>query len=387
MLKKDSRMTLEHFKIPREAERYMGLALKLARRALGRTSPNPAVGAVIVKDGKIVGKGYHRAAGEPHAEVEAIRAAGSDARGAELFVTLEPCNHHGRTPPCTEAILEAGIRKVWYGTDDPNPGVRGGGAQFLAKAGVEVVGHVIESRCRRINEVYLTNISLRRPFVYLKLAMSLDGRIATKTGDSKWITSEASRKKVHRLRDKVSAIMVGVETIIADNPSLTTRLPRGRGRDPIRIVADSNLRTPSDALIFNPNSRAGVIIATKNDPPLDRKMELEKRGAKILQTAGIDRVDLKDLLSRLYASGITSVLIEGGARLAWGALEAGVVDRCWFFYAPVIIGGENAKSGIEGSGITRLEEAPKLVDVKAYKIGPDLLLDGRVVYPGKNRGN
>ncbi len=233
-------------------------------------------------------------------------------------------------PPCTEAILEAGIRKVWYGTDDPNPGVRGGGAQFLAKAGVEVVGHVIESRCRRINEVYLTNISLRRPFVYLKLAMSLDGRIATKTGDSKWITSEASRKKVHRLRDRVSAIIVGVETVIADNPSLTTRLPRGGGRDPIRIVADSNLRTPLDALIFNPNSRAGVIIATKKDPPLDKKVELEKRGAKILQTAGTDKVDLKDLLSRLYASGITSVLIEGGAGLAWGALEAGVVDRCLF---------------------------------------------------------
>ncbi len=180
----------------------MSMALKLARRALGRTSPNPAVGAVLVKDGRVVGEGYHHAAGEPHAEVEAIRAAGSDARGAELFVTLEPCNHHGRTPPCTEAILEAGIKAVYYGMDDPNPGVRGGGANTLRENGVEVWGHVAENRCRRINEIYVTNVTMRRPFVFLKLAMSLDGRIATRTGDSQWITSEQSRQKVHRLRDK-----------------------------------------------------------------------------------------------------------------------------------------------------------------------------------------
>jgi diaminohydroxyphosphoribosylaminopyrimidine deaminase/5-amino-6-(5-phosphoribosylamino)uracil reductase len=375
------RMKAKVSRIPPEAEYFMGLALKLARRALGRTSPNPAVGAVIVKDGEVVGKGYHRAAGEPHAEVEAIRAAGSDARGAELFVTLEPCNHHGRTPPCTDAILEAGIKKVWYGTDDPNPGVRGGGAKLLSNAGVDVVGNVIESRCRRINEVYLTNISLRRPFVYLKLAMSLDGRIATRTGHSRWITSEASRRKVHRLRDKVSAIMVGVETVIADDPSLTTRLDRGKGHDPIRIVADSNLRTPLDARIFNPKSSAGIIIATRKDPPADRKADLEKKGAKIIRTSGSERVDLKELLTRLYSIGVTSVLIEGGAGLAWGALQAGVVDRCLFFYAPIIIGGTSAPSGIGGLGVSRLEEAPRLVDVRAFRIGPDILLDGRVAYP------
>ena len=228
-------------KIPPEAEKFMSLAVRLARRRLGRTTPNPEVGAVLVKDGRVVGQGYHRAAGEPHAEVEAIRAAGPHARGAELFVTLEPCNHHGRTPPCTDAIREAGIRKVWYGVDDPNPGVRGGGANTLREAGIEVVGHVHEKGCRRTNEVYLTNVTLRRPFVYLKLAMSLDGRIATRTGDSQWITSEKSRRRVHRLRDRVSAIAVGIGTVIADNPSLTTRLPRGRGHDPVRIVLDSNL--------------------------------------------------------------------------------------------------------------------------------------------------
>ncbi len=278
--------------------------------------------------------------------------------------------------------MEAGIRKIWYRADDPNPGVRGGGANFLSAAGVEVVGHVLESRCRRLNEVYLANIIQRRPFVYLKLAMSLDGRIATKTGQSKWITSEASRRKVHRLRDKVSAIMVGVDTVLVDDPHLTTRLPDRRGHDPVRIVADSNLRTPPDAMVIRGGSHSGCIIATTKNPPADRKQELERQGAKVLTTKGPERVDLQDLLSRLYAIGITSVLIEGGAGLAWGALEAGVVDRCLFFYAPIIIGGINAPSGIGGLGISKLEEAPRLVDVKAIRIGPDILLDGRVTYPG-----
>jgi len=370
--------------IPREAERLMALALRLARRRLGRTSPNPVVGAVIVKGGRVVGEGYHRAAGEPHAEVEAIRSAGSEARGSELFVTLEPCNHHGRTPPCTGAILEAGISKVWYGMDDPNPGVRGGGAKTLREAGVDVVGHVLEKRCRRANEVYVTNVTLRRPFVFLKLAMSLDGRIATRTGHSQWITSEASREKVHRLRDKVSAIMVGIQTILTDNPYLTTRLPRGGGHDPIRVVADSNLRTPPDAAIFNPHSRSGVIIATRKDPPKDKRAALEKVGAKVVPTSGSERVNLTDLLLKLYRIGITSVLVEGGSELAWGALQARVVDRGLFFYAPMIIGGDSARSGIGGAGVGRLEEAPRLVDVESRNIGPDMLLNGLVCYPDES---
>lgn len=374
-------MKTKESKIPREAERFMSLALKLARRGLGRTSPNPVVGAVIVKNGQVVGEGYHHAAGEPHAEVEAIRSAGSEARGGELFVTLEPCNHHGRTPPCTEAIMEAGIRKVWYGMDDPNPGVRGGGAQTLIASGIESVGHVLETRCRRVNEVYLTNVTCRRPFVYLKLAMSLDGRIATRTGHSQWITSERSRAKVHRLRDRVSAIMVGVETVLADDPMLTTRLRKGRGKDAIRIVADSNLRTPVSAAVFNPDSSAGVIVATRKDPPREAKSKLEKRGAKVLRTTGIERVDLQDLLRRVYSVGVTSLLIEGGGGLAWGALKARVVDRCFFFYAPMIIGGAAAPAGITGLGINSLDEAPRLADVRLLRVGPDILLDGRVVYP------
>lgn len=359
----------------------MSRALRLARRALGRTSPNPAVGAVIVKDGKVVGEGYHRAAGMPHAEVEAIRNAGSEARDAELFVTLEPCNHHGRTPPCTEAIREAGIRKVWYGIDDPNPGVLGGGAQTLLDVGIEVCGRVLEDRCRHLNEVYLTNVKLRRPFVYLKLAMSLDGRIATRTGHSQWISSEQSRAKVHRLRDRVSAVMVGIGTVLADDPSLTTRLPRKRGRDPIRVVADSNLRTPPDAKIFRSSATSGVIIGARHDAPMDLGARLEQQGAKVVRTRGRERVDLGDLLNCLFKIGITSILIEGGGHLAWGALEAHVVDRCLFFYAPMIIGGESAPTGIKGMGIESLEEAPRLEDVKSLRVGQDLLLDGLVSYP------
>jgi diaminohydroxyphosphoribosylaminopyrimidine deaminase / 5-amino-6-(5-phosphoribosylamino)uracil reductase len=372
---------LKDSRIPPEARKFMSLALRLARRRLGRTSPNPVVGAVLAKDGRVVGEGYHRAAGEPHAEVEAIRSAGSEARGAELFVTLEPCNHHGRTPPCTSAILEAGIKKVWYGIDDPNPVVRGGGAQTLLAAGVEVVGHVMEARCRRINEVYLTNVTHQRPFVYLKLAMSLDGRIATRTGHSRWITSDESRRKVHRIRDRVSAIMVGVGTVLADNPSLTTRLPEGGGHDALRIVADSDLKTPPDAAIFNSTSAAGVIIAARSDPNAERRLRLEQRGARVIRTAGNDRGNLNDLFARLYRSGVTSVLIEGGAGLAWGALEAQAVDRCLFFYAPLIIGGKEAPAGVGGSGVALLDQAPRLADMQVTRVGPDILVNGSVIYP------
>ncbi|MEJ2718733.1 MAG: bifunctional diaminohydroxyphosphoribosylaminopyrimidine deaminase/5-amino-6-(5-phosphoribosylamino)uracil reductase RibD, partial [Deltaproteobacteria bacterium] len=243
----------------------------------------------------------------------------------------------------------------------------------------------IEDRCRRLNEVYLTHITRRRPFVFLKLAMSLDGRIATRTGHSRWISSEVSRRHVHRLRDRVSAVMVGIGTLLADNPSLTTRLPGRRGRDPIRIIIDSALRTPSDSAVFNPSSKAGVIIASRKDPPATRKALLEKKGARIIQTRGVKQVDLADLLSRLYESGITSVLIEGGAGLAWGSLHTEVVDRCLFFYSPMIIGGEKAPSGVGGTGISRLETAPRLIDVETSRRGPDILVSGRVDYPGDSR--
>jgi diaminohydroxyphosphoribosylaminopyrimidine deaminase/5-amino-6-(5-phosphoribosylamino)uracil reductase len=359
----------------------MALALELAGQGLGRTDPNPMVGAVLVRAGRIIGKGYHRAAGQPHAEVEAIRDAGGEARGADLYVTLEPCNHHGRTPPCTEAILAAGIARVWYGMGDPNPVVRGGGVEFLRSRGLEVNGPVLEDRCRRLNEVFLTHVTLRRPFVYLKLAMSLDGKIATRTGASKWITSDASRTRVHQLRDRVSALMVGVGTVLADNPSLTTRLTGKRGRDPVRIIADSKLRTPVDAEVLNPASAAGAIIGSSADAPLDREALLVERGARIIRTPGQGRVDLADLLVRVYGLGVTSVLIEGGASIAWAALDARLVDRAFFFYAPMIIGGTAAAPGVGGQGVDRLSEAPRLTETETSRVGPDFMITGRVCYP------
>lgn len=360
----------------------MARALRLARKGLGRTDPNPMVGAVIVKRGRVVGEGFHRAPGKPHAEVEAIRDAGTRTQGSELYVTLEPCNHHGRTPPCTEVIRKSGISAVWFGMADPNPGVKGGGAEALTRAGLQVRGPVLEDRCKRLNEVYLTNVTLGRAFVFLKLGMSLDGRIATRTGHSRWITSEASRRQVHRLRDRVAGVMIGIGTALADNPSLTTRLPRGSGRDAERIIVDSSLRTPPDSKIMNPSSPAGVIIACRAKPPAQRRKRLEQAGARVLPTSGSKRVDLPDLLSQVYGLGITSILIEGGSELAWGALNAKIVDRCLFYYAPIMIGGQDAPSGISGTGIDKLEQAPRLTDVEVSRVGPDMLVSGRVSHQG-----
>ncbi|MFH0826216.1 MAG: bifunctional diaminohydroxyphosphoribosylaminopyrimidine deaminase/5-amino-6-(5-phosphoribosylamino)uracil reductase RibD, partial [Pseudomonadota bacterium] len=365
-------MKTKGYRVRREAEYYMAQALRSARRGLGRTDPNPMVGAVVCKDGVVIGEGYHQAAGRPHAEVEALRGAGEKARGADLYVTLEPCNHHGRTPPCTRAIIEAGIARVWYGMADPNPAVSGGGVHALRAGGIEVEGPILEDHCVRLNEVFITHVTLRRPFVFLKLAMSLDGRIATRTGQSRWITSESSRRRVHLLRDRVSAIMVGIGTVLADNPALTTRLDRGKGRDPIRIVVDSALRTNPEAAIFNPSSTSGVIVATRSNPPEAPVRGLEAAGAEVVRTEGRDRVDLQDLMTKLYDRGITSVLVEGGAGLAWGALDAGIVDRCLFFYAPKIIGGMEAPSGIGGLGIATLDKAPHLEGVEVARVGTDI---------------
>lgn len=364
-----------------DAERFMTEALNLARKGWGRTGPNPMVGAVIVRRGTIVGVGYHKAAGEPHAEVEALNAAGALAHDADLYVNLEPCNHFGRTPPCTRALIEARIARVIYGADDPNPGVEGGGAEALRKAGVQVVGGVLAEECRTLNEVFFTHIVLKRPFVYLKLAMTLDGRIATRRGESKWITSEESRDRVHRLRDSVSAVMVGIGTLVADDPALTVRLPIGEGRNPIRVVADSRLKTPLAAEIFNPSSPGSVIIACAANPPTRKRAALEAKGATVIPTIGKPRVDLVDLCGRLYEAGVTSLLVEGGADLAWGCLEARIVDRCLFFYAPLMVGGANSRPGIAGLGAGRLDEAPRLTDVITGESGPDLFVTGRVAYP------
>ncbi len=356
----------------------MAIALGLAKKGRGRTEPNPMVGAVIVKNNRIIGKGYHHKAGSPHAEVEAIKDAGARADRADLYVTLEPCNHHGKTPPCTEAIIKAGIKRVFIGAPDPNPSVKGNGADYLEQAGIETYGPVLEDRCNDLNCVFLKNIHLSKPYVYLKLAMTLDGKIATRTGHSQWITSEKARVDGHRLRDRVSAIMVGVGTLIADNPSLTTRLPNKKGRDPIRIILDSNLRTPLDANIFNPQSDAGVIIACNKKADKIKVEALKEQGVTVIATKGIDRVDLGDLMDKLFHESITSILVEGGATVAWSCLEAGIVDRCVFYYAPKIVGGQTAPSGIGGQGVESLDKAFILDSISTKKIGPDIRIEGKV---------
>ena len=355
----------------------MRRALALAARARGQTSPNPLVGAVIVKEGQIVGEGYHRAAGGTHAEVHAINHAGAAADGGALYVTLEPCPHYGRTPPCTETIIQSGIARVFAAHVDPNPKVGGKGIQELEKAGVHVNVGLCEPEARRLNEVFIKYIRTNRPFVIIKSAMSLDGKIATRSGESQWISSEASRLEGHEIRNSVDAVLVGVNTVINDNPSLTTRLPERVGKDPARIVVDSECRTPPTAKIFNPDSEANTIIATTKRASEERITRLEAAGARVSVVEEVDnRVCFSSLMHALGCQGITSVLIEGGAKINASALNAGIVDKIVFFVAPKLIGGADAPSPIGGEGIQRLAEAHVLRDVNVKSIDGDILIEG-----------
>lgn len=350
-------------------------ALRLARRALGATSPNPAVGAVVVRDGRVVGEGYHRRAGLPHAEVEALRAAGELARGADLYVTLEPCCHQGRTPPCTQAILEAGVRRVIVGTLDPNPRVHGRGVQLLREAGLEVEVGVLEEACRELNRWYEKYITTGMPYVTLKLAASLDGKIATHRGDSRWITSERARAEVHRLRGRSDAVVVGANTVLRDDPQLTPRAARPR-RVPLRVVVDARLRVdPGAAVLRTPPP---TLVATTEHAPSRRREEIARTGAEVVVLpARGGMVDLKALMRELGRREVATVLMEGGGQLAASALEQGLVDRVMFFYAPLIIGGELAPSMVRGAGAERLEEAVRLQDLRVRRLGPDLLVEAR----------
>ncbi|MDE0043636.1 MAG: bifunctional diaminohydroxyphosphoribosylaminopyrimidine deaminase/5-amino-6-(5-phosphoribosylamino)uracil reductase RibD [Candidatus Poribacteria bacterium] len=357
--------------------KYMRRALALAARARGRTSPNPLVGAVVVQGGEVVGEGYHQAAGGVHAEVHAINHAGAAARGGTLYVTLEPCVHYGRTPPCTKVIIQSGIAQVFAAHVDPNPKVGGKGIHELEKAGIRVRVGLCESEARRLNEIFIKYIRTNRPFVILKAAMSLDGKIATVTGESQWISSEASRLRGHEIRDTVDAILVGVNTVIYDNPSLTTRLPGRNGKDPARIIVDSECRTPLKARVLNPDGDGYAIIATTKQASKDRITRLEATGAKVLvvDEKG-NRVCLSSLMQALGSQGITSVLIEGGAEVNASAVEAGIVDKAMFFIAPKIIGGTAAPSPISGKGIQRLAEAHDLHDLSVQSIDGDILVEG-----------
>jgi len=363
-------------------EGYMREALELAARARGRTSPNPMVGALVVSGGEVVGRGYHHKAGEAHAEVLALGEAGGRARGATLYVTLEPCCHRGRTGPCTEAILAAGVARVVAAMEDPNPLVAGRGLNQLARAGVSVTCGVLAGEAARLNEVFIRYITSRRPFVVLKTAASLDGRIATRAGDARWITGPAAREHAHRLRDRYDAILVGVNTVLTDDPALTTRLPEGGGRNPLRIVLDSRARTPPGARLLHEAGRA--LVAVTAGAPAERTVALTAAGAEVLvvpESRG--RVDLPALLAELGRREITGLLVEGGGTVSYSFLAAGLVDKVVWFIAPLLIGGTAAVPALGGEGAETLAGAVRLERISLARLGEDLCLEG---YPaGRGR--
>ncbi|MEJ2199646.1 MAG: bifunctional diaminohydroxyphosphoribosylaminopyrimidine deaminase/5-amino-6-(5-phosphoribosylamino)uracil reductase RibD [Desulfuromonadaceae bacterium] len=358
---------------------YMERALALARQAEGRTRPNPAVGAVIVAAGQIVGEGFHPAAGQPHAEIFALRQAGEQATGADLYVTLEPCSHQGRTGPCADAIIAAGIARVFVGTLDPNPQVAGRGIERLRQAGIAVQVGVNEADCRRLIAPFAKHITSGLPLVTLKTAVTLDGKTATVSGDSRWISGEASRLQVHRLRDKVDAIMVGSGTLLRDDPQLTTRLPEG-GRNPLRVIIDSQLRIPLSAKVLQDLNSAPTLIATSSRGDAGKGEDLRRLGAELLVLDGAEgRVDLAALLQQLGQRGVQHLLLEGGSGLNQAMLEAGLIDRLMLFIAPKIVGGGDGFGIFAGCGVTRLADALQLTDLRYSRFDDDILIEGEVV--------
>ncbi len=356
---------------------YMTLALQEAVRGEGYVSPNPMVGAVVVKDDQVVGRGYHQAVGGPHAEVHALDDAAEKAVGATLYVTLEPCNHQGRTPPCTRKILQSGIKRVVVAMADPNPDVKGGGNDFLRGQGVEVLCGVKEREAERINEPFIKFSKTKLPFVVLKMAATLDGRIATRTGDAHWVTGESARARVHQIRHALDAIMVGVGTVRADDPQLTTRLENNGGVDPIRFVLDTRLSIPPDAKLLSQTSAAPTYLVCGSEAPKDRKESLSAAGARILE-APLEqgRIDLKALMPLLGQLGVTSLLVEGGAHVADSALKADVVDKVMFFYAPKILGGSDGMPMLSGRGPELMKSALQVQDVTVERFGEDILVQG-----------
>lgn len=358
-------------------EQMMARALELAAHARGRTSPNPMVGAVVVRNGRIVAEGWHRKAGTPHAEIHALNMAGDLARGATVYVSLEPCAHYGRTGPCAKALVKAGVSRVVMAMTDPNPKVAGKGIAILRRAGIRVDTGVLEHEARELNEVFLKWITTGRPFVALKTAMSLDGKIATAKGQSQWISCPESLHEAHRLRDIYDGILVGINTALADNPSLTTRLPEYGGNNPVRIVADSRARLPLDSHLAT-DKAARTIVAVSGQAPAERVDALRQAGMEIITAGDGGRVDLADMMQQLGAMNITSILVEGGGGISFSLLEQGLVDRVYAFIAPKLIGGRNALTPVEGEGFGSLADAALLEEMKPSQVGRDILLTGRV---------
>ena len=356
--------------------RYMRMACRLAEKAAGRTSPNPMVGAVLVRDGKIIASGYHQFAGGDHAEIIALKKAGSKAKGATLYINLEPCNHYGRTPPCTRSLIVAGVKEVVVGMKDPNPLVSGKGLRALARAGIKVRNGVLQDECQTLNEAFTKFITRGVPFVTLKLAASLDGKIATASGDARWISCEESRVTVHLLRNSYDAVLVGAGTVITDNPQLTCRI--AGGRDPWRIILDARLRIPLDAKFLRQRGSEKNIIVTSDTATAGKISALKNLGATVWPLpAPQGAVRWLPLLKRLAKTGIASVLIEGGATTAAGALKEKVVDKMLLFYAPKLIGGDG-RYMIDSLGVEHIRQSVMLQKLKIEKSGADLLVSGYI---------
>ena len=362
-------------------EHWMKRALRLAGKGRGRTSPNPLVGAVLVKRGKVVGEGYHQKAGEAHAEIVALRKAGKEARGSTLYINLEPCTHFGKTPPCAPAVIEAGIKKALIGMVDPNPLVMGKGVASLRRAGIDVHVGTLEKECRRLNEAFCKYIVKKEPFVTLKVAATLDGKIATRHGDSEWISNEASRRLVHRLRNEADAVLVGIGTVLKDDPLLTARLPGGR--DPYRVILDSRLKIPDEAKVIGmPSSK--VLIVTTEMASKNKRERLEEKGARVVVVESKERrVNLRACLSRLGEMGIVSLLVEGGSQINGAFLDEGLIDRFLLFLSPRVMGDREAVGIFGGKGVERLSESTLVHELRVRKIGGDLLLEG---YMGNGTG-
>lgn len=363
---------------------YMQLALDLAKTARGKTNPNPMVGAILVKDGVIVGSGLHRKAGEPHAEVHAFRMAGDHAKGATLYVTLEPCSHYGKTPPCANLVKDSGVKRVVIATTDPNPKVAGRGIQILKDAGIEVEVGILEKEARKLNERFIHNMQTGRPFVISKFAMTLDGKIATHTGHSQWISGEQSRLRVHHLRNEVDAILVGIGTVIADNPSLTTRIPHVKGKNPVRVIIDRNLRIPMDAKVLNTKEADTIIVTSTNADPM-KIAALEKHNIQLIYCSKTkEGLDLREVLEQLYKRNITDVLLEGGSEMNAAFLRAGLIDKLIVYIAPKVLGGRNAKTPFTGFDVDYIHEAFPIEFDSFERSGEDLCI---IAYPKKGDDN
>lgn len=367
-------------------EKYMRRAIELAKKGSGHVNPNPLVGAVIVRDGEIIGEGYHECYGQLHAERNAIANAkkrGNSLEGSTIYVTLEPCCHYGKTPPCTEAIIEEKIARVVVGSDDPNPLVSGKGFQMLREKGIEVIPHFLKEECDAMNHVFFHYIRTGTPYVAMRYAMTMDGKIACYTGDSKWVTGEESRAHVQTLRNHYKGIMAGIGTVLADDPMLNCRIEGGR--DPIRIIADSHLRIPMDSQLVRTAGQQPLIVACLPDADEEKAAQLQEKGVEVLRIPGVTTADITEeqkevislpvLMKELGARKIDGILLEGGGQLNESALQAGIVDRIYCYIAPKIFGGAQAKTPVEGQGLTRAADAWQFNRIGMQEFGQDILLE------------